>query len=151
MLAQQHNMPSSHSHGGGGGSGNGGGFNEGPLIGMGYNNWPPNFGETVAAVKNRTGQGVTYYWGSHQVGESVLAFSKDRFTAQMPVSVYRTINYQNAQSRISYLEVYVKNAATPDQVFVSSGGIGSTSISVYIGSQNPTTYFEFKATLFGFE
>lgn len=117
-------------------------------------NWGQGFGGTVAAVKNKTSSssaGATYYWGSHQVGESVLAFSKDRFTSPHPVNVHRTITYQNQQSRITYLEVFVRNAVSPDQVYVSSGGIGANFIAVYVGTQRPTTYFEYKATLYGFE
>lgn len=125
-------------------------------LSSGFSNWRPDFGDSVSsssstAKNGSTGTaGVTYYWGGHQVGESVLAFSKDRFSSPAPVNAYRTISYQNSQSRISYLEVFVRNAAA-DQVYVSHGGIGTSFIGVYVGSQSPTTYFEYKATLYGFE
>lgn len=134
-----------------------------PIVGTstsGFSNWRSGFGEQpqVAASSSSTTKngttgsaGVTYYWGSHQVGESVLAFDKDKFESPLPQNVHRTITYQNSDSRISYLEVFVRNAVASDQVYVSSGGIGTNSIAVSIGTQTPTTYFEYKAILYGFE
>lgn len=147
--AQHHNQQQlpMQQHGGSIGSGGGAG-----LASSGFSNWRPDFGESMPAVKNgSTGSGVTYYWGSHQVGESVLAFSKDRLSSPSPVNAYRTVSYQNGQSRISYLEVFVRNAAGLDQVYVSHGGIGASFIGVFVGSQTPTTFFEYKAILYGFE
>lgn len=129
-----------------GGSGGGG------LGSSGFSNWRLDFGDSMPTVKNgSTGTGATYYWGSHQVGESVLAFGKDRISSPTPINAYRTVSYQNGQSRISYLEVFVRNAAALDNVYVSYGGIGAHFIGVYVGSQTPTTFFEFKAILYGFE
>lgn len=113
-------------------------------------NWRPNYSENSGTLARNSTAGVTYFWGIHQVGESVLAFGKDQFTAQQPRNVFRTISYQNSQSRISYLEVFVRNAEV-DQVYLSHGGIGTSFVGVYIGSKTPTTYFEYKATLYGFE
>lgn len=121
--------------------------------------WRTNFGEgSVAATTSgkssgggNSTAGVTYYWGSHQVGESVLAFGKDLFTSAQPRNAFRTISYQNNnQCRISYLEVFVRNSGV-DQVYLTHGGIGASFVGVFIGSQSPTTYFEYKATLYGFE
>lgn len=117
----------------------------------GYNNQPGNVANSWGQDPKFNLSGVTYYWGSHQVGESVLAFSKDRFVSTQPGNAFRTISYQNGQCRISYLEVFVRNAVAGDQVYVSHGGIGASLIGVFIGSQSPTTYFEYKATLYGFE
>lgn len=113
-------------------------------------NWRPTYSENGGTPSRNSTAGVTYFWGIHQVGESVLAFGKDQFTAQQPRNVFRTISYQNSQCRISYLEVFVRNAEV-DQVYLSHGGIGTSFIGVYIGSKTPTTHFEYKATLYGFE
>ena len=123
----------------------------GGSVAQGFTNWRPEYEERQPPSNGTGDAGVTYYWGSHQVGESVLAFSRDRFTSPHPVNAYRTLSYQQPESRISYLEVFVKNAAPADQVYVSQGGIGTSFISVFIGSQSPTTCFEYKATLYGFE
>lgn len=98
--------------------------------------------------------GVTFYWGNHQVGETVLAFSKDVFSTQTPQVVSRKLNYPAQGSnggQITYLEVFVRNGASENQVYVYEGGIGAYFIGVHIGSKVPTTFFEYKATLYGFE
>lgn len=110
------------------------------------------FGQGLSAVKNQNdrNEGTWYWYGSHQVGESVLAFSKDRFTPPNPIHGYRTITYQNHQFRITYVKVFVRNAAGQDQVYLTTSGIGEHFVKVYVGTQIPTTSFEYEATVYGF-
>lgn len=97
--------------------------------------------------------GRTYYWGSHQIGESVLALDQDTFHPEVPNIAEKQIFYPKAGfgGRITYIECYINNEPATEEVYIMEGGVGSLFVKLFIGTSAPTTFLEYKVTVYGFD